>query len=268
MKKLLLLISFVLIGNFTIAQDNDPLFLLFEFMRVDNSQESAYAETEEFWEKIHVQRVKNGDCIGWDLWSLQPSGEDQEFQYMTVSLYNDPAKMMDGGDFGAAYNAAYPNMTDEDSAKWMEKTSNSRDLVVRVYLEMVENISAEDFDMPVGSIAIMNFMKAKPGQAMEYEKMEREVFMPMHQQQIDAGGRASWGVMRNMLWYASDTYASHITFDMFTSYDQMFNGADGGDGTPMTEEQQKAINDGLATRDLRMVKHARLLRKVRAETAQ
>ena len=66
-----------------------------------------------------------------------------------------------------------------------------------------------------------------------------------------------------MLWYATDIYATHIAVDMFTGYDQMFNGADGGDGTPMTEEQQKAINDGLATRDLRMVKHARLIRKVR-----
>ena len=80
-------------------------------MKVDNEQEAAYAETEAFWEKIHQQRAKNGDIIGWDLWALQPGGEDQGFQYMTVNLYNDPVKMMSGGDgdtFMASAKAAYP----------------------------------------------------------------------------------------------------------------------------------------------------------------
>ena len=81
----------------------DKLYLVFEFMKVDNKQEAAYADTEEFWAKIHEQRVINGDIIGWDLWSLQPGGEDQHFQYMTVNLYDDPVKMMSGaGDFDAA----------------------------------------------------------------------------------------------------------------------------------------------------------------------
>ena len=80
-----------------IAQEEEPLFLLFEFMHVDEGQGTAYLETEAFWEKVHVQRVKNGDCIGWDLWRLEPSGQKQGSQYMTVSLYNDPVKMMDGG---------------------------------------------------------------------------------------------------------------------------------------------------------------------------
>lgn len=263
MKRLLVLIVFALIGNWSIAQDKEPLYLVFEFMRVDNEQEAAYAATEEFWEKIHVQRVKNGDCIGWDLWSLQPSGEDQDFQYMTVSLYNDPVKMMEGGNFGAAYQAAYPDITDEESNKWMETTGKSRDLAVRVFLHEIDDISATDFDMPLGTLAVLNFMKAKPGMAGAYEKMEREVFKPMHQQDIAAGGRGSWGLLRNMFYYASDIYATHIAVDMFTDYDQFFNGPDAGYGTTVTEEQQKAINEGLATRDLRMVKHARLIRKVR-----
>ncbi len=268
MKKLWLLIAILWIGNMAIAQEEDPLFLVFEFMKVDNEQESAYAETEAFWEKIHEQRVKNGDCIGWDLWSLQPSGENQEFQYLTVSLFNDPVKMMEGGGFAEAYQAAYPNLSEAERNQKMEATVNSRDLVVRVYLQRVAGISADDFDMPLGTLAVINFMKAKPGQAQAYEKMEQEVFQPMHQQEIDAGGRAGWGVLRNMLWYGSDIYATHITYDMYKDYDQFFNGADGGDGTPMTEAQQKAVADGMATRDLRMAKHARLIRKVRAEPAQ
>ena len=49
------------------------------------------------------------------LWRLQPGGEDQHFQYLTVNLYDDPVKMMSGaGDFDAAVKAAYPDMSEAD----------------------------------------------------------------------------------------------------------------------------------------------------------
>ena len=101
MKRCMLLMAMLFVGFQGLAQDK--LYLVFELMKVDNDQEGAYWETEEFWEKIHEQRVKNGDIIGWDLWRLQPGGEDQHYQYMTVNLYDDPVKMMSGaGDFDAA----------------------------------------------------------------------------------------------------------------------------------------------------------------------
>ena len=133
MKKLFLFIAIILLSSNVIAQDK--LYLVFEFMRVDNEQESDYMETESFWEKIHEQRIKNGDIIGWDLWSLRPGGEDQHFQYLTVNLYNDPVKMFKGaGDFDAALKAAYPNMSEKELNETFNKTSKSRDLAVRLYL--------------------------------------------------------------------------------------------------------------------------------------
>jgi len=116
MKNLLILIACMFLGNNVIAQDK--LFLVFEFMKVDNEQETAYLETESFWEKIHEQRTKNGDILGWDLWSLQPGGENNGYQYLTVTLYSDPVKMMSGaGDFEAALKAAYPKMTEAELNK-------------------------------------------------------------------------------------------------------------------------------------------------------
>lgn len=94
MKKILIFIALLMVGNMAIAQEKS--YLLFEFMQVDNEQEEAYSATEKFWEKIHQERVKAGDIIGWDLWSLSPGGEQQGFQYLTVAVYNDPVKMMDG----------------------------------------------------------------------------------------------------------------------------------------------------------------------------
>ena len=265
MKKLLLLVAILWLGNTAIAQEGQQtLYLLFEFMHVDNEQEAAYAETEKFWEKVHEQRVANGDCIGWDLWSLRPGGENQGSQYLTVSLYDDPVKMMDGGDFGKAWNAAYPNLSDEESAAKMEHTAKSRDLAYRMFLYQMD-VAGGDYDMPLGTLAVINFMKAKPGKAGEYTKMESEVFKAAHQKRIDSGGMAMWGLMANMMGYGTEAYASHVTVDMYTGYDQMFNGGSAdGDGPDMSDSYAKMEE----LRDLKSSYHGKLIRKVRPKPTQ
>ena len=259
MRKLFIIMVMTLFTTMAIGQDQEPLFLIFEFMHVDEGQGTAYAETEAFWEKVHAQRVKNGDCIGWDLWRLEPSGQEQGAQFMTVSLYNDPVKMMDGGDFNKAWKDAYPNLTDEESNAKMEMTAKSRNLTHRVFLQQID-LTKDNFDMPIGTLAVINFMKAKPGQSAAYEKMESEVFKPFHQSDVESGGRASWGMLRNMLGYATEAYATHIVFDMYTGYEQFFKGGSNG---PASEAQQKAYQEMNALRDLKSVTHATLVRKVR-----
>jgi hypothetical protein len=92
-----LLIAIEMLLTFQLAVQ-EKLYLVFEFLKVDNKQETAYGETEEFWAKFHEQRVKHGDIIGWNLWKSQPDGEDQHFQYLTINLYNEPVKMITNAD--------------------------------------------------------------------------------------------------------------------------------------------------------------------------
>ncbi len=259
MKKLLLFIAIILLSSNVIAQDK--LYLSFEFMEVDNEQEEAYWETESFWEKIHVQRVKNGDIIGWDLWSLKPGGEDQGYQYLTVNLYDDPVKMFKGGDFNAALKAAYPDMSEEDLNKAFDKTSKSRDLAKRIFLEQIDT-TKDEFDMPIGTVANIDLMKVDLGNYAKYEKAESEVFKPNHQKQVDAGRKGNWGLLRYMSPIGSDTYASHITVNMYKNYEQLFMPRT-NDGPELTEAQQKAVENGIATRDMKWVYTASLVKKVR-----
>jgi len=260
MKKLLILIALILVGNNGFAQDK--LYLIFEFMKVDNEQEQAYWETEAFWEKIQEQRVKNGDILGWDLWSLQPGGENQGYQYLTVNLYNDPVKMMSSaGNFEGALKAAYPEMSDAELNEKFMNTANSRDLAARVFLEQIAT-TKDDFEMPLGTVAGINLMKVSNGDYEKYEKYETEIFQPMHQKEVDAGIRGNWGLMRYMLPVGSDVYASHITVDMYKDYNQLFNGG-ATPGPSLSEDQMQKIQEGVASRDLKFKYMATLIRKVR-----
>lgn len=260
MKKLIMLIVIILLSSNTIAQDK--LYLVFEFMKVDNEQGAAYMETEGFWEKIHEQRVKNGDIIGWDLWSLKPGGEDQGFQYMTVNLYKDPISMFEGaGDFNAALKAAYPKMSEDKLNKTFNKTSKSRDLAVRVYLEQIDKTSGE-FDMPLGTVASIDLMKVDIWNFGEYEKAETEIFKTMHQKQVDEGSKESWGLLRYMSPIGSETFASHITVNMYKDYKQVFSESTVDRPEP-TEKQKKAIQNALKLREMKYVYMATLIKKVR-----
>jgi hypothetical protein len=260
MKKLLILIAIMFLGNIAIAQDK--LYLVFEFMKVDNEQEQAYLETESFWEKIHEQQTKNGDILGWDLWSLKPGGENQGYQYLTVTLYNDPIKMMSGGgNFEAALKAAYPKMSDEELNNTFNNTSKSRDLAARIYLEQIA-ATKDNFQMPLGTIAGINLMHVSDENYVKYEKFETEVFQPMAQKEVESGIRGNWSLMRYMLPVGSDAYATHITADMYKDYNQIFSGGT-IEGPELSKEQLQKIQEGMTTRELKYKYMATLIKKVR-----
>ena len=105
--------------------------------------------------------------------------------------------------------------------------------------------------MPLGTVASINMMKVNGNDYGKYEKMESEIFKPMHQRDVDNGVRANWGLCRIMAPYGSDTYASHITVDMYKNYDQWLNPPKVEEGPELTADQQKQINDGIATRDMK-----------------
>ncbi|SKB62244.1 hypothetical protein SAMN05660776_2176 [Salegentibacter holothuriorum] len=260
MKKLLIIMALILVSNTGTAQDK--LYLIFEFMKVDNEQEQAYMETEAFWKEIHVQRVKNGDILGWDLWSLQPGGEDQGYQYLTVTIYNDPLKMMtSAGDFEAALKAAYPDMPEDDLNEKFYNTGKSRDLAKRIYLEQIA-VTKGDFEMPLGTVAAINIMKVSQEDYSTYEQNESELFMPMHQKEVDDGFMGNWNLLRYILPTGSDVYATHITADMYKDYDQLFKSW-ANERPALSEDEIRKIEDALKTRDLKYRYMATLLRKVR-----
>ena len=258
MKKVLMLLVAVLFVLNVNAQEK--MYLLFEFMKVDNEQESAYAETEDFWENIHKERLKNGDIVGWDLWKLQPGGEDQGYQYLTVNIYDDPVKMMTGaGDFKKALEQAYPDISADVLAKIVDRTGKSRDLSLRLFTEYMDGTLPE-FEMPIGTIASIDMMKVDLGDYSSYKNFESKIFKPLHQKQVDNGEKESWGLAQIMSPIGSDAYASHITVNMYKDYAQYFMKR-----TPnnLSDKQLKEINNGLELRDLKYVFMGTLIRKVR-----
>jgi hypothetical protein len=247
MKKLLLFVAMVLFCGTGMAQQER--FLVFEFMKVTNDQETNYWETETFWEKIHAERVKSGEIIGWDLWSLKPGGTEQGYQYLTVTIYNDPVKALSDGDVWGAAKKAYPAMSDEELRKALEEGEKSRELSKRMFLTVVKATN-DNFKMEVGTVMRMNFMEALDGKFDEYEKAEIELFLPIHQERVDAGTMSHWALARVLMPSGSKVPTTHMTFDMFTGYLHYFDAYGRNEVFNVDAETQMKIDEALKTRDL------------------
>ena len=260
MKKTLLFVAIALLCSNVFSQGNK--YLVFEFMKVASDQELSYMETEDFWEKIHTQRVINGNIIGWDLWSLQSGEEGQQFQYLTVSLYDDLTKMfVNSLDIGTALEDAYPELSDEELDEKFNKTSKSRELASRLYLEIIAG-TTDDFEMKMGTVATIEFMNSL-GNTKAYEKAEIEIFLPLHQQAVANGEKGNWSLISILPQSAGDMNASHLTINMYKGIEAYLNSQETNEDDESIADSNKKIEEGLKTRDIKSKYVAILIKKVR-----
>ena len=261
--KTLFALALVLIITFGVKAQENPAsqYLLFEFMQVKAENGSDYWSVEEFWSGIHKQRVADKSIVGWDLWSLTPSGTEQGSQYLTVTVFSSLKGMLNAMtslDVMAYAKKAYPNKSDKDFAEIMEKTVKSRDMAHQVLFRTVDQ-TKDKFQMKVGTVITIDIMKQLDD---SYEKAESEIFKPWHQQMVDAGKKGHWELDQAILPTGSEAYASHITVSMFNDMDQLAEFMESSNGE-MDMMTQLAVKEGLKTRDWKEVKIGKLEMMVR-----
>ena len=237
----------------TISAKAQTSYLMFEFMNVTEANGGNYQELESFWSKIHQERVKAGDLEEWSFWSLSPGGQAQHFQYLTVQQFTDPAKMMNMELATLLDRAkkAYPNMSEADLMAKLDGSFGLRTTGARSYVKIIDGTTSA-FQLTPGILSSLALMKVefnKMDTYAKYEKAESEVFKPIHQKAVDEGKKMGWGLGVVTSPVGSDTYASHMTWNFYKDVNQMLSDSPGD--MALTPDQQKKVEDGLATRDLK-----------------
>lgn len=242
-------------------EKSESLYLLFEFMQVDDEHGSDYWAVEEFWSGIHKQRVADKSILGWDLWSLSPAGTKQGSQYMTVTLFPGLKEMLQAVsslDVMGYAKKAYPAKSEKELSAMFDKTVKSRDIANQVFFKEIDK-TKDNFQMQLGTLVILDIMKQVDD---SYEKVESEIFKPWHQEMVDKDKKGSWGLLQAILPAGSEAYGSHITFSMYKDASQLaaFMEGSGGDMDLMTE---LAVKEGLKTRVWKEMKIGKLEMMVR-----
>lgn len=262
MKKILSLVLMMLLVVGLKAQQNDAKeYLLFEFMQVQPGHWNDYYAVEEFWSGIHQQRVADKTIVGWDMWSLVPSGTKQGPNFLTVTIFASLQDMMNAvasWDVMAYAKKAYPDKSDDEIGAMMDKTVLSRELVYQNLLVGIDQ-TKDDFKMKVGMVVTLDFMKQLDD---KYAHAESEIFKPWHQQEVNKGNKAHWGLLNAVLPVGSQAYFTHIAYSFYTDMNQLAKFMN-GTGGEMDLTTQIAVNEGLKTREWKELKIGKLEMMVR-----
>ncbi|ERM82343.1 hypothetical protein P872_18265 [Rhodonellum psychrophilum GCM71 = DSM 17998] len=263
MKKLsitLIIVVFIL----SWAQAQEPRYLVIEFIKVETGQMYDFIEHKDFMQKVYQVAVNDKKITGWDFWSLQSGADSGEFQYITITYYKDPVSMMNGisdDDLVKYAMIAYPHLGDKQIRDLYGRSLLSRDLAQRSYMAEIAT-TKDNFKMSKGVLASFDLMKAVEGRFDEYEKAEREVFLPIHQKRINRGLMGSWSLLRTALPFGSEAKSTHLTINLYKDYLQFFNAQEFED-LESTAEQRAAEEKGLKSRDQKWVYLATLENLVR-----
>lgn len=263
MKKLLL---FLVVGMLWVSslKAQQTQYMVFEFVKVDNDQLFDYIEFKDLMEKVYRQALSDKRIKGWDFWSLQSGGDHADFQYIMVTYYDDPVKMMNGLDEQSMMEytrIAYPHLSSIQVNKLFQESLAMRDMPMRLYMREISETN-DNFQMKPGVLASFDLMKAKEGNFEAYEAAESETFKPIHQKFVEQGLMGHWSLLRTALPLGSEAKSTHLTMNIYKDYMQFFN-AQSYEDMNQTEAQRKAVNEGLNSRDQKWVYLATLENVVR-----
>jgi hypothetical protein len=262
MKKLFVL-SVVILLTFNLKAQENPTaeYLLFEFMQVPTDKGQDYMDVENFWSGIHKQRVADKSIIGWDLWSLTPSGTKQGSQYLTVTIFaslKDMLHSLGSMDVEGYAKKAYPAKSEKEINAMLTKTVTSRNIAHQVLLKGVDE-TKDDFKLNVGTYVTLDIMKQLDD---SYEKVESEIFKPWHQEMVKDGKKVHWGLLRAILPAGSEVYGTHITYSFYKDVAQLAVFMEGSSGE-MDLNTQMAVTEGLKSREWKEMKIGKLEMMIR-----
>jgi hypothetical protein len=172
------------------SQENETSYIEIDYMKVNRASQVEYVKLEkEIWKPIHQERVSAGKIVGWYLYRVSyPGGTEVHHNYTTVTVYRT-FKDMENSYPLETWRKVHPNLSTTDL--W-RKTGNARDLVRSEVWRRLDYVRPEQTSAAPAPIAVVNYMKTKPGQGNTYASMSREIWKPIMQKRLEDGNSAGW----------------------------------------------------------------------------
>jgi len=189
-----------------------------EYLKVKPEDHLKYLEVEQkIWKPMHQERIRRGIIASWTLYAVEFTGSADSYNYVAITTYNDPKNLENpwNADIPAK---VHPNMS---LAEMMERTNKSRDLVRSELYSGVAAIPEIPFKDPAEYIQV-NFMNVEQGKHSEYESIEKDVWMPIHEESIRSGKTVGWGLFSALFPRGAGREYQYLTLNTFSDYSYIF----------------------------------------------
>ena len=225
----------------------EPLFVVYDYMKVKPENYDDYIHLEKVWKKIHASRIKRGRLYAWVLDEvISPSGTAQEFNFITANVYQGNA-MLAGHYETSMLPENWQELISYDEAQVALRTAQLRDIVKTDVFEVVDQVMAEGWEANA-NVVVMNFFRNRNGASNEdHARMEAELWKPIHEARVKDGNVQGWMLMNRVfpISYTTQTPYHSITNDYYTDMRQLIessdNMADYMDKFLSSEEKQQRL---------------------------
>ena len=224
MKKTILFLFLSLFTLQLIAQNKEYVELFFGTVK-NAKVDSHIANEKATFAKIHEDRIKRGEIIGWDMWELVSPGDTKgETTFMYATVYSDIEK---AGLWNKNFNDYVKRAAGANEAEFT-KTINAvladyttmNDIVTVVKASEVYNphYDANKLNDKV-KYQVMNAMLVDGYRAGDYEKMESETFKSYRKENDKLKG---WDLIKVLNVYG-DKKINYYTVDFYSSLKDIYD---------------------------------------------
>lgn len=196
------------------AQVNPSHFVVVEYMKVAPENNVAYLNTEqELWKPMHAERIKRGIIVGWYLYAVHFAGTGNEYNYVVINVYDNASRLENPWDADIP-NQIHPKLSID---KILERTQGIRETVKSELYYSVATAPAIPLDKPAPYMQV-NYMQVAPQVQSEYERIESEIWQPIHNQSIESGRTSGWGLWKRLFPRGAGQDYQYMTLNTFSDF--------------------------------------------------
>lgn len=188
-----LLLFIVASSSPTYAQQNQMVYVVVDFKRVEPGKAADYVAMEhDIWRPIHEQRIKGGRMLDWALYIPEyPGASGSDHDFITVNVYGSLKDVQDPlDDFQQLAEKAHPGKNLDELFSRGENVARTIGSELWVLADQTSPDQAGSTRPRFLSIA---YMRSKPAEE-SYAQIEQSIWRPVNQELVRSGRIRSWGV--------------------------------------------------------------------------
>ena len=211
-------------------------FALFTYMQINEGKEEAYLEIETEWKKIHERMTSQGKLSGWGVAKARPNKLGIEYvtwkSFPSLEALDEPYDLNDLREW----------MGSESFDKLVKKTKATRKIVGEEVLRSedytIDNLTRDTQQKSNELSFFLGYMTPSEGKDNAYVRMEKLVFQPGRQNQVNHNPNfLGWRLEKRLYAWGNVPEAKYRTINIFVR-----------ERMSLTEEQESKLNKFKPTR--------------------
>jgi hypothetical protein len=198
------------------------------FIKVHPGKQEQFRQlVEKYGKKVNEYFFKNQNLMGWYLYQvLMPAGSSTDFDYAAVNITGNLGALLD---FPMStkdiYKKVFPEMTDKMISDIQTQFDESRHIVRREIYTPVQGAHTNDTPNAQPSKYMeIDLMHPAAGKTADYIKMEKETFLPLHNERIKMGIMKGWGLYERIMPVDSRMGYEYVTVNFYDDLNKFGDG--------------------------------------------